>query len=132
MTYTDDLEIALPIPQSAFQMADRLAARLPHSKTAQVRQNTIAVSVVENYLHLMGIVCDRVASDSANPVMQLSADIADLMIVHAGRLECRPILPNAQVCTIPPEVWEDRIGYVIVRIDEAQQQASLPRLCPPR
>lgn len=125
MTYTDDLELALPIPQFAFQMADRFAARLPQSKTAQVRQNTIAVSVVENYLHLMGIASDRAASDSANLVMQLSADIADLMIPNAGRLECRPILPNAQTCIIPPEVWEDRIGYVVVRIDEAQQQASL-------
>ncbi|MBD2088576.1 DUF1822 family protein [Microcoleus sp. FACHB-1515] len=125
MTHTDDLEFALPIPQATFQMADRLAARLPSSKTAQVRQNTIAVSVVENYLQLMGIVVDRAASDSSNPVMQLSADIADLMIPNAGRLECRPLLPNAQTCFVPPEVWEDRIGYVVVRIDEAQQQASL-------
>ncbi|NEQ27775.1 MAG: DUF1822 family protein [Microcoleus sp. SIO2G3] len=128
MTYsTDELEFALPlpIPQAAFSVADRFAARLPDSKVVQVRLNTIAVCVVENYLQLMGIATDRAASDSWNPIMQLSADIADLQIVNVGRLECRPLLPNTQTCYIPPEVWEDRIGYVAVQVDEAQQQANL-------
>lgn len=128
MTYrTDELEstLSLPIPQSAFRIADRFAARLPDSKAAQVRLNTIAVCVVENYLQLMGIGTDRSTSDSWNPILQISADLADLIVVNAGRLECRPILPNASVCDVPPEVWEERIGYIVVRIDEAQQQATL-------
>lgn len=128
MTYsTDELQFALPLPitQVALSVADQFAARQPSPKAAQVRLNTIAVCMVENYLQLMGIATNRSSSDSWNPVMQLSADVADLMIVNVGRLECRPLLPNTQTCHIPPEVWEDRVGYVVVRIDEAQQQANL-------
>lgn len=124
---TDELEFALPlpIPQAALNAADRFAARLPDSKAPQVRLNTIAVCIVENYLQLMGIATDRSASDSWNPIMQISANIADLCVVNLGRLECRPLLPHAQICEMPPEVWEDRIGYVAVCIDEARQQANL-------
>ena len=128
MTYnTDELEFALtlPIPQAALRIADQFAAQQPRSRATQVRLNTLAVCVVENYLQLMGIATDRAASDSWNPIMQLSANVADLTVSNVGQLECRPLLPTAQTCYIPPEVWEDRIGYVAVQIDEAQQQASL-------
>jgi Protein of unknown function (DUF1822) len=128
MTYgTNELEFALPlpIPQSALSLADRFAAQQPSPRAEQVRLNTLAVCVVENYLQLMGIATDRLASDSWNSVMQLSANTADLMVTNVGRLECRPLLPTAQTCSIPPEVWGDRIGYVAVQIDKAQQQSYL-------
>jgi hypothetical protein len=124
---TNELEFALPlpIPQSALTLADRFAAQQHSPKAEQIRLNTLAVCMVENYLQLMGIATDRLASDSWNPVMQLSANTADLMVTNVGRLECRPLLLNAQTCSIPPEVWGDRIGYVAVQIDEAQQQSYL-------
>jgi Protein of unknown function (DUF1822) len=124
---TEEIELAVPLPitRAALNIADRFAVRQPSSKAAQVRLNTLAVCVVDDYLRLMGITTERSASDSWNPILQLSADIADLVVSGVGRLECRPVLPNVQVCRFPPEVWEDRIGYVIVQIDEIQQQANL-------
>jgi hypothetical protein len=73
---------------------------------------------------MLGIQTNPVVSDSWNPVVRLGANIADLEITGIGRLECRPIKASEQICQIPPEVWEERIGYVVVQIDEAFQEAT--------
>ncbi|MBD3882269.1 DUF1822 family protein [Phormidium tenue FACHB-886] len=117
--------LPLPITQVTLQAADRFARLQPTpQKAAQVRLNTIAVAVVNDYLQMMGIATDLRASDSWNPVMQLCADVADLEVTGAGRLECRPVLAGSD-CIVPPEVWQDRIGYVVVAIDETTREANL-------
>lgn len=90
-----------------------------------MRLNTLAVCVVNDYLQMMGIPCDLKASDSWNPVVCLFDDVADLEVVGLGRLECRAIAPNQSSCYIPPEVWSDRIGYVVVQLDELHSQAIM-------
>jgi hypothetical protein len=52
-------------------------------------------------------------------------DVADLEISHLGKLECRPVLPQADIVSIPPEVWSERIGYVAVQLDSSLQEATL-------
>jgi hypothetical protein len=131
--HTANLEpfaIPLPITQSALHLAEQFSQRQPTPRKAeQVRLNTLAVCVVNDYLQMMGIATDVSASESWNPVVQLSADVADLEVAGLGRLECRPVLEPARreqpTCPIPPEVWEDRIGYVVVEIDEATREANL-------
>lgn len=90
-----------------------------------MRLNTLAVCAVNDYLQMMGIPCDLKASDSWNPVVCLFDDVADLEVVGLGRLECRAIAPNQSSCYIPPEVWSDRIGYVVVQLDELRSQAIM-------
>ncbi|WAL59222.1 DUF1822 family protein [Thermocoleostomius sinensis] len=131
MTYISDAfestALPLPIPQAAFHIADHFARQQPTvAKAEQVRLNTLAVWVINDYLQLMGIATQLSASDSWNPVMQLAANTADLEIVGAGRLECRPWVDGSPpICAIPPEVWHDRIGYVVVQINETDRQAIL-------
>jgi hypothetical protein len=122
--------LPLPITHMALQTADRFARQQPTpQKAAQVRLNTIAVSVVNDYLQLMGIATHLLDSDSWNPLMQLCADVADLEIAELGKLECRPMAANwvadQLLCAVPPEVWQDRIGYVVVAIDESSRSATL-------
>lgn len=123
--------LPLPIPQQAFEIADHFAERQPTpAKADQVRLNTLAVYVVHDYLQLMGLSTDLGNSDSWSPIGQLCADTADLAVTGAGKIECRPLLASdtpleQQTCPIPPEVWEDRVGYVIVQIDESQHKAHL-------
>jgi hypothetical protein len=124
MTYRiDEFALPLPITQAALQTASQFSRRLPAAKAEQVRLNTLAVLVMQDYMQLMDIATDLRSSDSWNPVLRLCADVADLEIAGLGRLECRPVLPAAQVCPVPPESWEDRIGYVVVQLDEANQEA---------
>lgn len=122
----DDLGITLPINTAARTIAQKFANQQPTSARAeQVRLNTLAVWVVNDYLQMMAIPTNLNVADSWNPIMQLCANIADLEIAAVGRLECRPVKLNEQVCSIPPETWEDRVGYVVVQIDESLQQANI-------
>lgn len=122
----DDFAITLPISQAARTTAQQFANLQPTpEKAEQVRLNTLAVMVVNDYLQMMEIPTELTASDSWNPVMQLCANVADLEVSSVGRLECRPVLLNEQVFSVPPETWEERVGYVAVQIDESSLDAQL-------
>lgn len=130
MTYNtnerDAAALRLPITQAAHQTAQQFARRQPTpEKAEQVRLNTLAVWVVNDYLQMLGIPTAPLIGDSWNPVMCLCADVADLDVVGVGRLECRAVRPQAQTCPIPPEVWLDRVGYVVVEIDEPSREATV-------
>ncbi|MBD2504431.1 DUF1822 family protein [Anabaena azotica] len=122
----EDFTITLPISQAARTNAQQFAKNQPNLKKAeQVRLNTLAVSVVNDYLQMMEVPTDLIASDSWNPIMQLCTDVADLVVPSVGRLECRPVQLHEQVCAVPPETWEERVGYVIVQVDETNTEAKL-------
>lgn len=130
MTYstyeTEDFALPLPITQFAHQLAQEFAHQQPTTvKAAQVQRNTLAVCIVNDYLQLMGIPTNLSTSDSWNPIVRLCADVADLELPGIGRLECRPVAPGLPTCAIPPETWEERIGYVVVQIDESLQAAQI-------
>ena len=125
---TNDIEefaLSLPITRTARQIAQQFAREQPTpQKAEQVRLNTLAVCVVNDYLQqILGIPTDLSKSDSWNPVVRLCADVADLEVIGVGRLECRSLKSHQQTCHIPPEVWSDRIGYVVVQIDESSLEA---------
>lgn len=127
-------ELPLPISRSVRLAAKNFAAA-HHSNPARANQvalNTLAVGVVNDYLQWMDIPTDLAGSDSWNLVTQLTSDTADLLLPELGRLECRPILPESTICSIPPDAQYDRIGYLVVRIANNHRDAALlgftPRL----
>lgn len=122
----DESTFTLPLPLKAHEMAERFRQHQTNpQKAKQVYLNTLAVQAVNTYLEWMGIATDLETSASWNPLLQSLADVADLSIPHQGKLECRPVLPQAQVCYVPPEVWSDRIGYVAVQFDPDLTEATL-------
>ena len=94
-------------------------------KAQQVYLNTLAVYAVNVYLECRGFETDLEGSDSWNPMMQMLMDTADLVVKDRGKLECRPVLLEAEVVRIPPEVWEQRMGYVAVQLSESLREATL-------
>ncbi len=126
-----DQAFILPITTTARQTAEQFSAQqTTHEKKEQVRLNTLAVWVVHDYLAMMGIPCDLDASDSWNPVVRAVADVADLEVAGSGRLECRPIRTSEKTCQLPPEVWVDRIGYLVVQISDDLRRANLMGFMP--
>ncbi|NEO80505.1 DUF1822 family protein [Moorena sp. SIO4G3] len=130
MTYnTHNLEqfaLPLPITNNARSRAEQFARQQPTpQKAEQVRLNTLAVLVVNDYMQMMGMPTDLKASDSWNPIIRLLANVADLEISGIGRIECRAIKSQDSVCHIPPEVWSDRIGYVVVEINEQSSEGTV-------
>jgi hypothetical protein len=94
-------------------------------KAKQVYLNTLAVYAVNVYLQCREFETDMEKSASNDPVMQILMDTADLVVKNCGKLECRPVLPDAQVVCVPAEVWEERIGYVAVQLSESLREATL-------
>ncbi|MFL9458677.1 MULTISPECIES: DUF1822 family protein [Nostocales] len=94
-------------------------------KKQQVLLNSLSVSFVNFYLNCMGFETDIEASDSWNPVQQTLMNVADLQIKGLGKLECLPILENAQSIYVPPEVQSNRVGYVAVQISQNLREATL-------
>lgn len=130
MTYSteniEDFFLPMPITQAAQTIAQQFANQQPNSQKAeQVKLNTLAICAVNDYLQLVGISTKPTAGDSWNSFVRLYDDVADLEITQLGRLECRPIKPEQQACYVPLEVWSNRIGYVIVQIDESLQEATI-------
>lgn len=130
MTFTthspEQITITLPITRLARETAAQFAGQQPTpEKAEQVRLNTLAVCAVNQYCEMMGIPTDLRAGDSWMPLKQFAADVADLELVGVGRLECRPVSVDDRVCVIPPEVWADRIGYVMVQLDPVALEATL-------
>lgn len=122
----NNFTLPLPITEEARKIAQQFASKQPTTEKAeQVRLNTLAVLVVNAYLEILGIPTDLHNSDSWKPAMQLAADVADLEIIGVGRLECRPVFNSDSICQIPQEVWDLRIGYVVVQIDDSLKGASL-------
>lgn len=122
----EDFSLTLPLTQAARHLAQQLAQQQPTpQKAAQVRLNTLAILVAQNYLEMMGIPTDLAAGESWHPVTRLCADVADLVIPQMGRLECRPVEVGESVCLVPAETWHDRLGYLVVELNEPASEATL-------
>ncbi|WP_424097428.1 DUF1822 family protein [Moorena producens] len=121
-----DWSIPMPITQSALDIAQQFAHYQPSKQKAeQVYLNTLAVCAVNNYLRILGIPTDLSAGDSWNSVVRLAENVADLRVTGLGRLECRPVKTGDLTCPIPQEVRFNRIGYVVVEIDQDHTEATL-------
>jgi hypothetical protein len=110
----------------AHQLAEKFCQHQSNlQKAEQVYLNTLAVYAVNYHLQCLGFETDWEKSDSWDTIMQTFLDVADLEVKNYGKLECRPVLPDAEVVYVPQEVWEERIGYVAVQLDESLREATL-------
>jgi Protein of unknown function (DUF1822) len=126
-TTTQFTPIAIPITATDRRQAYQFAAQQPTQvRSEQVYRNTLAVLVTQRYLQLLGIDSDLEASQSWNPLDRLLENIADLYIPRLkGCLECRPVRQGDRKCMIPEDVWNDRVGYVIIQLDEPYQEGQI-------
>ncbi len=119
--------LALPITTKNREIAIKFASQGYRNQAKQVYLNTLAVLAVRDYLQLMAIETDLAAGDSWQPIVRLGANVADLVVKGLGKLECCAIAfsPEQTTVNIAPEVWLDRLGYVVVAIDEENREAKL-------
>ncbi|MBD2337482.1 DUF1822 family protein [Calothrix sp. FACHB-156] len=123
---TNTLTFTVPLSFEAHSLAQKCRQGVSNqAKAEQVYLNTLAVYAVDNYLRCMGFETDWEQSDSRDNVAMKIMDVADLTVKNIGKLECRPVLADAEVLQIPPEVWEDRVGYVAVQLDSTLKSANI-------
>jgi hypothetical protein len=125
-SHPDFVSFPIPLGYTVHKLAENFASQQADlEKAKQVYFNTLAVYTVNIYLNCMGMEVDLTASDSWNPIVQSLMDIADLQISQIGKLECRPVLASNRYVYIPPEVWTERIGYVVVQINDSLTEGLL-------
>ncbi|MBE9163042.1 MULTISPECIES: DUF1822 family protein [Microcoleaceae] len=126
--------LPMPITQNSLHIARRFSSQQRHpQRQEQVYLNTLAVLAVRDYLTILSIETDLTQCDSWNPAMRLFANAADLYIKGLGKIECRPIINRFQnsssqtpdIYPVPLEAREERIGYIVVEIDEEEKEARL-------
>ncbi len=139
------MSIPLPLTNRSIALANAAASNYASpAKSQQIRLNTLAVLVVNDFLGLLQVQTDVKQGDSWGKMAALM-DTADLVLPAFGKLECRPMVgpvrwnetrwddahefqpPHWQNETahVPAEVWTDRIGFVMVQIDEEHKLAEL-------
>jgi Protein of unknown function (DUF1822) len=122
----EPLIFTVPLSFEAHALAQHYQKRqfLP-LKAKQVYLNTLAVYAVDFYMRCLGFEVDANQNDSRNSMIVKMMDVADLWVKQLGRLECRPVLPDAELFQIPPDVWSDRVGYVAVQMSHTLKEATL-------
>ena len=123
---TESLTFTVPLGLEAHPLAERFFGKHRNPDKAKlVYFNTLAVYAANFYLRCMGIQTSWEGSLSWDPLAQTLMDVADLEVIGLGKIECRPVLPQQRVVSIPPEVSSDRIGYILVQLDESLEEATL-------
>jgi hypothetical protein len=119
---------SFPIPLSftAHQLAEHHRQQQKHpQKAKQAYLNTLAVFAVNQWLQCLGFETEMEKSDIYQPFVAQFMNTADLIVKRIGRLECRAILPDSEVCHIPLEAWDDRVGYIAIQLDPSLKCAEI-------
>jgi Protein of unknown function (DUF1822) len=128
---TDPLTFAVYLPSEAHQLAAQSCQRwdkqfpLSRCHTRQAYLNTLSAYAVNFYLRCMEFETDWQAGDCQDPIAKAFLDVADVVVKHVGKLECRPVLAGEGVVRVPPDVWGDRVGYIAVQLDAELTEATL-------
>ena len=126
MNAIDNSMFAVPLTSEAYRVAKQFKSRHKNPRKAnQIYLNILAIYAVDFYCRCLEIETNIEGSNSFDLTEQTLMDVADLELTNIGKIECRPVLPNAEFFHIPSETLEDRIGYLAVEIDDDAREATL-------
>ncbi|MGG6269040.1 DUF1822 family protein [Leptolyngbya sp. AN03gr2] len=127
MNNIEPLTFTVPLTDEAHRLAQRFSSEQSSiTRGKRVYLNTLAVCAVQAYLHYIGrLDIDLTQSECCDSGLTTILDVADLVIPAVGRLECRAVLPGETRIVLPPEVVDDRIGYVAVQFHDRLDQVDL-------
>jgi hypothetical protein len=131
MNSTQSRHLTVPLGKDAHRLALQFAAeQATPQKGKQVYLNTLAVYAVYSYLKWLPVETALTQGDSWQPGLRAIFDVADLVLPNVGKLECRPVLPGETAFVLPPEVTQDRIGYVAVQFNQQLDSVQLLGFAP--
>jgi hypothetical protein len=121
------IQITVPLTASDRRQAETFAQAHSHpEKAAQVFRNTLAVLATHRYLQMIGIDSNPEMGWGWKQVGQLLDDAADLYLPEQqGYLECRSIRTGDTKCWIPETVQGDRVGYIVLQLDQPYYQGQV-------
>lgn len=118
--------LKIPLSFEAHNLAKRYSQKIKNTQqNRKVYLNTLAIYATDFQLRCLQFETNWSGSEHQDLLMRSLFDIADLEVKEIGRLECRPILSESNVMSIPSETWEDRISYVAVKLNANLTEASI-------
>ncbi|MEM9162612.1 MAG: DUF1822 family protein [Cyanobacteria bacterium P01_F01_bin.4] len=124
LTHLSDFSV--PLALEPHRQAEKFRQQQPTpQKAKQVYLNTLAIYAAQFYLECSGFEPDLASSDGLNPVKQMLLGTSAISLKQIGQLECCPVLTGATEFEIAPEVRQDRLGYIAVRLDDSLRTATL-------
>ncbi len=149
----EQISFKVPLSFTAHEIADKRKKGISNAENAKkIYLNTLAVYAVNYYLDCMGFetnwsdyeleqfhipqvivmrepVPDKVAQEFSKYFLQEFTSgkslCIDLEVKNVGKIECRPVFPDAEYLEIPTEVRSDRIGYVAVQFSQSLKSATI-------
>jgi len=122
----EQISFTIPLSSIAHEIADKRRQGISNTENAKkIYLNTLAVYAVKYYLDCMGFESNFLDTNNSNPWMLSLIDLADLDVKNIGKIECRPVLPDAEYLEIPTEVMSDRVAYVAVQFNQSLKEAKI-------
>ena len=124
-TINQEQPLTILLDRHAHRYAQQFAReQATAEKSKQVYLNTLAVYSVNIYLKCLNINSSLANSDCWKSGLRAMFDVADVILPNLGKLECRWLLPGEDAVNIPLEAREERIGYLIVQLEENLNKAK--------
>ena len=120
------LTFKVPLSYQAHSIAQECREGLSNTqKSQQVYLNSLAIYAVNYYLDCLGFATDWQNSDSRNPLLIKLLNTADLIIPNLGKIECLPVLPDADFFPMNAEISDERICYIAVQFQSSLKEATI-------
>ena len=104
-TNHEQTSFTIPLSLEAHEKANQRKKGILNADNAKkIYLNTLATYAVKYYLDCMGFESNCSDADKSNPWMLSLIDLADLELKNVGKIECRPVLPDAEYLEVPTEV----------------------------
>ncbi|MGB3642549.1 MAG: DUF1822 family protein [Rivularia sp. (in: cyanobacteria)] len=125
-TNYEQISFTIPLGLEAHEKANKRKKGISKTENYQkIYLNTLATYAVKYYLDCMGFETNESDADSSNPWMLSLINLADLEVKNIGKIECRPVLPDAEYLEIPTEVRSNRVAYVAVQFNQSLKEATI-------
>ncbi len=123
---TSNTPIPIILTTEYFQKAALLQSLSKNKEIGRQKYlNTLAIYAINYYLGCLDIETDLENSELFKTSL-FDFDKANLQLSDLGiNIECRPVLPGDKTCILPPETWNDCLGYFAVEIDESSKRATI-------
>ncbi|MGD1920837.1 MAG: DUF1822 family protein [Pleurocapsa sp.] len=125
MNPTQSKPITILLDNNAHRYAQQFAKEQSNPiKGKQVYLNTLTVYSIHTYLKSLNINSNIANSDCWLTGLRAMFNVADITLSN-GKLECLWLLPGEETTTIPLEIREDRLGYIVVQLEAELKQIEL-------
>jgi hypothetical protein len=129
----NQMRFKVALGREAHQLAQQFHRQQRYAKRAQqVYLNTLAIYAVQYYLNCFGLSTDFPHPKKSELMMRSLSSSACLTIKDRGKVECCPVLPDENFCTIPFDARGNRLAYIAVGLNAELSEASLLGVLPAR